>query len=215
VPLTIRAAQGGGAGFGTQHSQCAEAWLMNFPGIKIVSPGTVSDMYGLLRSAIREDNPVVVLEHKGLYTLKGDLPEDAAPIPLGKANILREGTDVTVVALQLMLHRALQAADQLAEEGISCEVIDLRCVNPLDSDTILTSIAKTNRLVVAEEAPDIGGWGSDIAALAARDGIYYLEAPVKRVNLGGALIAYSPPLEDHALPNVERIAAGIRETVNA
>jgi pyruvate dehydrogenase E1 component beta subunit len=215
VPLTIRAAQGGGAGFGTQHSQCAEAWLLNFPGIKIVSPGTVADMYGLLRAAIREDNPVVVLEHKGLYTLKGDLPEDAGPIPLGKARIAREGTDVTIVSLQMMLHRTLEAAEKLAEEGISCEVIDPRSLNPLDTDAILTSIAKTNRLVVVEEAPDAGGWGATIAALAAREGIYYLEAPVNRVNLGGALIAYSPPLEDHALPNVDRIAEGIRETVNA
>ncbi len=205
VPLTIRAAQGGGAGFGTQHSQCAESWLMNFPGIKIVVPSTPEDAYGLLRGAIREDNPVFVLEHKGLYNLAGEVSDTLAPMPLGKAKIVREGSDVTLVATQLMTHRSLEAAEQLAQQGIEAEVIDLRCMNPLDKDTLLTSIAKTNRLVVVEESPHAAGWGGDIASLAADEGIYWLEAPVKRVNMGHTLIAYSPPLEDAVIPNVERI----------
>ncbi len=213
VPLTIRSAQGGGAGFGTQHSQCAEAWLMNFPGIKVVVPATPADMYGLLRGAIRDDNPVYVLEHKALYNLKGDVPDDLEPMSLGYAKVFREGTDVTVVAIQMMLHRALEAAEKLASVGISCEVVDLRCMAPLDTATILASIKKTNRLVIVEEAPHSAGWGGDIVSLAADEGIYYLEAPVKRVNLGGALIPYSPPLEDEAIPTVERIAETIRTTL--
>ncbi len=213
VPLTVRAAQGGGAGFGTQHSQCAEAWLMNFPGLKVVVPSTPEDMYGLLRGAIQEDNPVFVLEHKGLYALNGDVPDSTPPMPLGKAKIVREGRDVTVVATQLMTHRSLEAAEKLAQEGIDVEVIDLRCMAPLDKDTVLNSIAKTNRLVVVEEAPHSAGWGGDIVSLAADEGIYWLEAPVKRVNMGRALVAYSPPLEDAVIPNVDRIAESIRDVL--
>jgi len=213
VPLTIRAAQGGGNGFGTQHSQCAESWLMNFPGIKVFAPGTPTDMYGLLRGAIREDNPVFVLEHKGLYNLSEDVPDDLQPMALGQAVVRRAGRDVTIVATQLMMHRSLEAAQELAQEGIEVEVIDLRCLVPLDKTMILNSIAKTNRLVVVEEAPHSAGWGGDIVSLAADEGIYWLEAPVKRVNMGGTLIPYSPPLEDEALPNVRRIAQAIREVM--
>ncbi len=215
VPLTIRAAQGGGNGFGTQHSQCAESWLLNFPGLKVVSPSTPVDMYGLLRGAIRENNPVIVLEHKGLYNLKGDVPDDTAPMKLGEAKVVRVGDHITIVASQLMLHRALEAAVNLAQEGIECEVIDVRSFMPLDKTTILTSLAKTNRLVVVEEAPHQGGWGGDIVSLAADEGIYWLAAPVKRVNMGAALIAYSPPLEDEVLPNVGRITRAIRAVLAA
>jgi acetoin:2,6-dichlorophenolindophenol oxidoreductase subunit beta len=215
VPLTIRAPQGGGNGFGTQHSQCAESWLMNFPGLKVVSPSTPADMYGLLRGAIRENNPVVVLEHKGLYTLKGDVPDDTGPMALGEARVVRAGEHVTVVASQLMLHRALEAAETLLGEGISCEVIDVRSFVPLDTGTILRSLAKTNRIVVVEEAPHQAGWGGDIASLAADEGVYWLAAPVRRVNMGGALVAYSPPLEDEVLPGVARIARAIREVAGA
>ena len=215
VPLTIRAAQGGGNGFGTQHSQCAESWLMNFPGLKVVSPSTPRDMYGLLRAAIREDNPVIVLEHKGLYNLKGDVPDRHAPMALGVAEVVREGRDITVVASQLMLHRAVEAADGLAREGIDCEVIDVRSFAPLDTSTILRSLRRTNRLVIVEEAPHGAGWGGDIASLAADEGLFHLEAPVRRVNMGGALIAYSPPLEDAVLPNVDRISAAIRAVMKA
>lgn len=214
VPLTIRSAQGGGAGFGTQHSQCAESWLMNFPGIKIVVPSTPADMYGLLRGAIREDNPVYVLEHKALYNMKGDVPDDLGPMPLGEAKILREGSDVTIVAIQMMTHRSLEAAETLATEGISCEVIDLRCMAPLDTKTVFESIRKTNRLVIVEEAPQSSGWGGDIVSLAADEAIYYLDAPIKRVNLGASLIPYSPPLEDAAIPTVERIVETVRSIMD-
>ncbi|MDX2138221.1 MAG: alpha-ketoacid dehydrogenase subunit beta [Chloroflexota bacterium] len=215
VPLTIRAAQGGGNGFGTQHSQCAESWLMNFPGLKVVSPSTPRDMYGLLRAAIREDNPVIVLEHKGLYNLKGDVPDRLSAMALGVAEVVRAGRDITVVASQLMLHRAVEAADGLAREGIDCEVIDVRSFVPLDTATILRSLRKTHRLVIVEEAPHGAGWGGDIASLAADEGLFYLEAPVRRVNMGSALIAYSPPLEDAVLPNVARISAVIREVMTS
>jgi pyruvate dehydrogenase E1 component beta subunit len=216
VPLTIRAAQGAGAGFGTQHSQCVESWLLNIPGIKIVVPGTVKDMYGLLRSAIDENNPVIVLEHKVLYNYAEEIDEaELTHVPLGRAAVRRAGKDVTIVATQLMMHRSLEAAATLAGEGIDCEVIDLRTMAPLDEETILESIAKTGRLVIVEEAPHAGGWGADIAALAADKGIYWLDAPVKRVNMGGALIAYSPPLEDEVVPNVSRIADTIREVLRA
>ena len=213
VPLTIRAAQGGGNGFGTQHSQCAESWLMNFPGIKVVSPSTPVDAYGLLRGAIRENNPVFVLEHKGLYNLKGEVPADTAPMPLGQAQVVRQGRDVTIVASQLMLHRSLEAAQQVAGT-IDCEVIDVRSFVPLDTATILQSLRKTNRLVIVEEAPHSGGWGGDITSLAADAGIYDLEAPVKRVNMGAALLAYSPPLEDEVLPSVSRIVDTLRAVMN-
>lgn len=214
VPLTIRAAQGGGNGFGTQHSQCAESWLMSIPGIKVVSPSTPADMYGLLRAAIQEDNPVFVLEHKGLYNLKGDIPDDLQTLPLGQANVVRKGSDITIVATQLMTHRSLEAAEQLAGEGINAEVIDLRSMVPLDKDAILRSIEKTNRLVIVEESPHGAGWGGDIVSLAADEGIYWLDAPVKRVNMGEALIAYSPPLEDAVLPNVDRIANTVRDVMS-
>lgn len=214
VPLTIRAAQGGGNGFGTQHSQCAESWLMNFPGIKVVSPATPVDAYGLLRGAIRENNPVFVLEHKGLYNLKGEVPDGTAPMKLGEAKVVREGSHVTIVASQLMLHRSVEAAAQLAKDGIECEVIDLRSFVPLDKATILKSLAKTNHLVVVEEAPHQAGWGGDIATLAVDEGVYWLAAPVKRVNMGAALIAYSPPLEDEVIPNVSRIVRAVKDVLS-
>lgn len=210
VPLTIRSAQGGGVGFGTQHSQTAENWLLNTPGLKIVLPATPVDAYGLLRGAIRENNPVIVLEHKGLYNIKGEVPEDTGVLELGKAKVMREGRDVTVVAAQLMMHRSLEAAEILAQEGIDVEVIDLRTLAPMDTQTVLESIRKTNRLVVVEEAPHASSWGGDLVSLAADEGIYWLDAPVKRVNMGGAMFAYSEPLETLAIPGVERIADTIR-----
>lgn len=215
VPLTIRSAQGGGAGFGTQHSQCAESWLMNFPGIKVVAPATPSDVYGLLRAAIRDENPVIVLEHKFLYTAKEEVALDASPATIGEARVVRPGSDMTVVALQLMLHRALEVADKLADEGISLEVIDLRAVSPLDGATVLNSVKKTNRLLIVEEAPRLGGWGASVASLAADQGIYYLDAPVKRVNMEDSLIAYSPVLENEIIPNTSKIETAIRNLLAA
>jgi pyruvate dehydrogenase E1 component beta subunit len=184
---------------------------MNMPGLKIVVPGTVADMYGLLRSAIEENNPVIVLEHKVLYNFAEEVPDHLPHVPIGKAIARRTGKDVTVVATQLVMQRSLQAAEVLAQEGIDVEVIDLRTMAPLDEATILESLAKTHRLIVVEEAPHAGGWGGDIVSLAADKGIYWLDAPVRRVNMGGALVAYSPPLEDEVVPNVKRIAQAIRD----
>jgi pyruvate dehydrogenase E1 component beta subunit len=211
VPVTIRAAQGAGAGFGTQHSQCAESWLMNIPGLKIVVPGTVADMYGLLYSAIIDNNPVIVLEHKVLYNLAEEVPDVLQPVPLGKAVVRRPGRDVTIVATQLVMHRALEAAATLAQEGIEAEIIDLRSMAPLDEEAILSSVARTHRLLVVEEAPHAGGWGGDIVSLVADKGIYWLEAPVRRVNMGGALVAYSSVLEDEVVPKPARIAQAVRD----
>lgn len=210
VPLTIRAAQGAGGGFGTQHSQCAESWLMNFPGLKVVAPATPADMYGLLRAAIRADDPVIVLEHKSLYNLVGDVDLEAEPEQLGRARVIRPGADVTLVATQQMLHRALEAAETLAAEGVELEIVDLRTLVPLDAATVLQSLRKTSRLVIVEEAPRLGGWGASVAALAADEGLFHLDAPIKRVNMENALIAYSPALEDEIIPNAGKIAETVR-----
>ncbi|TVR75576.1 MAG: alpha-ketoacid dehydrogenase subunit beta, partial [Spirochaetaceae bacterium] len=185
------------------------------PGLLVVTPATPADMYGLLRGAIREDNPVVVLEHKMLFTMSGEVPDDQGPMELGRAVIRRPGKDVTVVATQVMMHRALEAAEILAREGISAEVIDLRSIVPLDRTTILESLARTNRIVTVEEAVETASWGSEIASLAATEGVYDLAAPVGRINMGRNLIPYSPPLEDAVIPTVERIVEGIRGTARA
>jgi len=210
VPLVIRAEQGAGAGFGTQHSQCTEAWFLQAPGLKVVVPGTPRDAYGLLRTAIQDDNPVVFLEHKLLLNMPEDVPDQMEAIPFGQAAIRREGNDVTIVATQLVAQNSLEAATLLANERISAEVIDLRTLAPLDKDTILKSVAKTGRLVIVEESVHSAGWGGDIVSLIADEGIYLLDAPVKRVNMGAALVAYSPPLEDHVVPNAMRISDIIR-----
>jgi pyruvate/2-oxoglutarate/acetoin dehydrogenase E1 component len=214
VPLVIRAEQGAGAGFGTQHSQCTEAWFLQAPGLKVVVPGTPSDAYGLLRTAIRDDNPVVFLEHKLLLNMAEDVSDQMPAIRFGKAVIRREGTDVTIVATQVVAHNAVEAAKQLEQEGISAEVIDLRTLAPLDKDCILKSVAKTGRLVIVEESVHSAGWGGDVVSLVADEGIYFLNAPVKRVNMGAALVAYSPPLEDHVVPNAGRIAESVRVVIN-
>ena len=214
VPLVIRAEQGAGAGFGTQHSQCTEAWFLQAPGLKVVVPGTPSDAYGLLRTAIRDDNPVVFLEHKLLLNMAEDVPDQMPAIPFGKAVIRREGTDVTIVATQVVAHNAVEAAKQLEQEGISAEVIDLRTLAPLDKDCILKSVAKTGRLVIVEESVHSAGWGGDVVSLVADEGIYFLNAPIKRVNMGAALVAYSPPLEDYVVPNAGRIAESVRVVIN-
>jgi pyruvate dehydrogenase E1 component beta subunit len=215
LPLTLRSAQGGGAGFASQHSGCGESWLMQHTGLLVAVPSTPREVYGLLRGAIREDNPVYVLEHKMLFTMSEEIPDDQGPMELGRAALRREGGDVTIVATQLMLQRSLEAAETLAAEGIEAEVIDPRTMVPLDTETILASLAKTNRMVVVEEAVESAAWGGDIAALAAREGVYYLDAPVKRINLGRGLIPYSPPLEDSVIPTAARIADGVREVVRA
>lgn len=211
IPMVLRAPQGAGIGAAAQHSQSLEAWFMHIPGLKVALPTTPADAYGLLLTAIRDDNPVVFLEHKMLYGVEGEVPEDAGPIPFGKANICREGTDVTIVAFSNMVYSALEAAETLAEKGISVEVIDPRTVTPLDMDTILNSVKKTHNLVVAHEAVKVAGVGAEIAAQVAEEAIDYLDAPIMRVGAPFAPVPFSPPLEEAFIPAAEDIVAAVQK----
>jgi pyruvate/2-oxoglutarate/acetoin dehydrogenase E1 component len=214
VPLTIRAAQGAGAGFGSQHSQCCETWFMHAPGLKVVVPSNPADVLGLLKASIRDDNPVVFLEHKSQYTDKGEVPDHADHIvPLGVANIVREGTDVTLVAVQNMVKVAKAAAEELAKEGISCEIIDPRTLVPLDVETIVNSVKKTGRLITVEEAIRAGGWGAEVATQVTENAIWSLEGPVVRVTMDAGIVPFSAPLEALLLPNTERVIAAVRQVM--
>jgi acetoin:2,6-dichlorophenolindophenol oxidoreductase subunit beta len=214
VPLTIRAAQGGGAGFASQHSQCCETWFMHSPGLKVVVPSNPADVLGLLKTAVRDDNPVVFLEHKVQYAEKGEVPDGEHLVPFGIASIVRAGSDVTIVATQRMVAVAVSAAEALEKEGVSCEVIDPRTLVPLDLDTIIGSVKKTGRLVTVEEAPHNGGWGSEVATRVTDEAIWYLEGPVARVTLGEAIIPFSQPLEDYVIPNKDRVIAAVRRILD-
>ncbi|MGQ9841154.1 MAG: alpha-ketoacid dehydrogenase subunit beta, partial [Anaerolineae bacterium] len=181
APIVVRAAAGGGFGDGPHHSQSVEAWFLNVPGLVIVAPSDPDDAKGLLLAAIEDDNPVLLLEHKALYRLKGEVPEERYTEPLRRARIFRAGTDVTVVATMRMVHEALAAAAELAQEGLSVEVIDLRTLRPWDTEAVLDSVARTGRLVVANEAPKIGSLASDVAAVVAEEAFHHLKAPILRV----------------------------------
>lgn len=211
VPMTLRAPQGAGIGAAAQHSQCLEAWFMHIPGIKVVIPSTPYDAKGLLISSIREDNPVVFLEHKLLYGVEGEVPDESYVIELGKADVKREGSDVTIVATSQMVHSALAAAEKLEADGISAEVVDPRCLQPLDKDTILESVKKTNALVVAHEAVKTAGAGAEIAAMVAEEALDYLDAPIKRVGAPFCPVPFSPPLEQAYIPNEDDIVAAVKE----
>ncbi len=213
VPLTIRAAQGAGAGFGAQHSQCCESWFMNAPGLKVVVPSNPADVLGLLKTAIRDDNPVVFLEHKFQYAEKGEVPDGEHLIPFGVANVVREGTDVTIVAVQRMVTAAMKAAQELEQEGISCEVIDPRTLVPLDLETIINSVKKTGRLITVEEAVHAGGWGGEVATQVSEEAVWYLESPIVRVTLKGGLIPFSGPLEEYAVPSKDDVIAAVRRVL--
>ena len=213
VPLTIRAAQGGGAGFGSQHSQCCETWFMHAPGLKVVVPSTPADVVGLLKSSIRDDNPVVFLEHKGQYTDRGEVPDGDHIVPLGKARVVREGTDVTIVAIQNMVKVARAAAEELEREGISCEIIDPRTLVPLDMETIIESVKKTGRLITVEEAIRAGGWGAEVATQVTDEAIWYLEGPVVRVTLEAGIIPFAAPLEAQLIPNKDRVVAAVKRVM--
>src|SRR5256712_4327898 len=210
VPLVIRGPQGGGIRLAAQHSQSLEAWFAPVPGLGVVAPATPYDAKGLLVSAIRDDNPVIFLEHKALYATKGAVPEAPYAIPLGKADIKRAGTDVTVVATQMMVQRALQVAGDLEKEGISVEVIDPRTLVPLDEDAILNSVAKTNRLVIAHAAVKRGGFGAEIAAMVAEKAIDDLDAPIVRVGARAVPMPYNDALERAAIQTQADIAEAIR-----
>jgi pyruvate dehydrogenase E1 component beta subunit len=213
VPLTIRAAQGAGAGFASQHSQCVESWFMNAPGLKVVVPSNPADVVGLLKTAIRDDNPVVFLEHKLQYADKGEVPDEEFTIPFGQANVVRAGTDLTIVAVQRMVGVALQAADELARQGIACEVIDPRTLVPLDLETILNSVRKTGRLVTVEEAVRAGGWGGEVATQVTERAVWSLEGPVIRVTMKGGVVPFSQPLEEYVIPNKDDVIAAVHQAM--
>ncbi len=210
VPLVIRGPQGGGIRLAAQHSQSLEAWFVHVPGLVVIAPSTPYDAKGLLAAAIREDNPVIFLEHKVLYAQKGPVPEGEYAIPLGRADVKRAGTDVTVVAWQAMVQRALAAAADLAQEGVSVEVIDPRTLAPLDEETILGSVAKTGRLVIAHEAVKRGGFGAEVAALVAEKAIDCLDAPIARVAARHVPMPYNDALERATIPTQQDIVAAIR-----
>lgn len=214
IPLVIRTVVGAGSASAAQHSQNLQALFMHIPGILVAVPSTPLDAKGLLKSAIRCDDPVLFVEHQGLYNSKGLVPEGEYTIPLGKAEVRREGLDLTIVATLAMVAKALKAAEKLAEEGIQAEVIDPRTLVPLDRETILTSVRKTGRLVTVSEAPLTGGEGSEIAAIVCEEAFPYLKAPVKRVAALDVPIPFNPNLERSVLPQVEDIVTAAKSVIS-
>jgi pyruvate dehydrogenase E1 component beta subunit len=215
LPLVLRTANGGGLRFGAQHSQSIENWAMAIPGLKVVAPSNPADMKGLLAAAIRDPDPVIVCEHKALFADKGEVPDGEHVTPLGEATIVREGSDVTIVALAAMVPRAAAAAEILASEhGIHAEVIDLRCLIPLDAQIVLRSVAKTSRLFTVEENPRAGGWGAEIVSLVADEGFYSLDAPLVRITTPHIPLPSAAVLEDLAIPSVDGIVATVRRRLD-
>lgn len=215
VPMVLRTPAGSGTGAAAQHSQSLEAWMTHIPGLKVVQPSTAYDAKGLLKAAIDDDNPVIFYEHKLCYKTKGDVPEEQYSIPLGKADVKREGTDVTIVATAIMVHKALEAAETLSKEGISAEIIDPRTLVPLDEETIVGSVRKTGRVVVVHEAVKRGGFGGEIAGMIAESEAFdYLDAPIKRLGGKPVPIPYNPELEKAAIPQVDDIIQAVKETLN-
>jgi acetoin:2,6-dichlorophenolindophenol oxidoreductase subunit beta len=210
APLVLRTQGGAGQRGGAQHSQSLEAWLTHVPGLKVVMPSTASDAAGLLASAIADPNPVVYVENKTLYFRKENLPDEREPVPIGRAKVLRPGRDVTVVALSRLVSESLAAADELAADGIEVEVIDPRTLVPLDVDTIVGSVSRTHRLVVAHEAVAHGGFGAEITARVQEAAFDELDAPIVRVGAPFAPVPFSPPLEDAYLPGRDDVAAAVR-----
>jgi pyruvate dehydrogenase E1 component beta subunit len=212
VPMVVRTQHGGGLNAGPQHSQCLEAWFAHIPGLKVVIPATLDDAYALLQSAIEDPNPVIFIEHKALYPMKGILSECVAPVPIGKARIARQGGDVTIVAYGAMVHRALAAAGTLAEEGIDAEVIDLRTVQPWDEAAVLESLSRTHRLVVAHEAVEAFGAGAEIAARMADVGFDELDGPIVRVGGRFMPVPFGRTLEADYMPSAANIVEAVRAT---
>jgi pyruvate dehydrogenase E1 component beta subunit len=211
VPIVFRGPGGSAYQVSSQHSQAIESWYAYFPGLKVVMPSTAADAKGLLKSAIRDDDPVIFIEQERLYGMKGEVPEDEDfTIPLGVAEVKREGTDATIVARSLMVPVALKAAEELAKDGLSCEVIDPRTIRPLDIDTIVESVKKTNRVVIAEESHPFAGIGAEISAEINERAFDYLDAPVKRVSGVDVPMPYAKSLERLAIPDVEEVMAAVR-----
>ncbi len=210
IPMVLRTCCGAGIGAAAQHSQSLEAWFMHIPGLKVVLPSTPYDAKGLLISAIRDDNPVVFLEHKILYQVMGEVPDDAYTIPIGEADIKREGSDVTVVATGQMVMRALAVAEKMAAQGVSVEVLDPRSLSPLDEDAILASVKKTHRLVIVHEEVKFAGSGAEISAMVAEKAFDYLDAPVLRVAAPFCPVPFSGKLEAEFVPSEEKIADAVK-----
>jgi len=215
VPTVIRLPGGSGAGFAAQHSQSLEAWMAHIPGLIVVQPSNAYDAKGLMKTAIENNNPVIYYEHKLLYNTKADVPEEEYNIPLGKAEVKKQGTDLTVVATGVMVGRSLEAAEALEKEGISIEVIDPRTLVPLDTETIIESVKKTNRALVVYEAVERGGYGSEIASIIGESEAFdYLDAPVERLGGVATPIPYNPTLEKAAVPQVENIISKVKKLLN-
>jgi len=214
VPFVLRTPAGSGTGAAAQHSQSLENWFVHVPGLKVVMPSTPRDAKGLLIASIRDDNPVIFVEHKLLYRTKGPVPEKPYTIPLGSAEVKREGRDVTIVATSIMVKRSLEAAEQLAQMGIEAEVVDPRTLKPLDEETIIRSVTKTGRALIVHEACRTGGYGGEVAAvIAGSEAFNYLEAPIIRLAGRDMPIPYNRQLEYHAVPQVENIVEAARQLV--
>jgi pyruvate dehydrogenase E1 component beta subunit len=212
LPLVIRTANGSGSRFGAQHSQSVENWAMAVPGLKVVAPSTPADVKGLLAAAVRDPDPVIFFEHKGLYATKGEVPDGEYVDQLGTAKVLRQGSDATIVALAAMVPRALQAAERLEKEGISATVVDLRSLVPLDTRTLLAETKKTGRLYTVEENPRLCGWGAEIASIVAEEAFYDLDGPIVRITTPHVPLPAADALEDNTVPTVERIVETVRRT---
>jgi acetoin:2,6-dichlorophenolindophenol oxidoreductase subunit beta len=213
LPLVIRTANGFGSRFGAQHSQSVENWAMAVPGLKVVAPSTPADVKGLLAAAVRDPDPVIFFEHKGLYATKGEVPDGEHVDELGTAKVLREGSDVTIVALAAMVPRALAAADRLQQEdGISATVVDIRSLVPLDTKTLLRETIETGRLYTVEENPRLCGWGAELASIVAEECFYDLDGPIVRITTPHVPLPAADALEDATVPTVERIVETIRRT---
>jgi pyruvate/2-oxoglutarate/acetoin dehydrogenase E1 component len=213
VPLTIRTQGGAGWSPGAQHAQQLESWFVHVPGLKVVYPSTPEDARGLLWSSIYDDNTVIFFEHRLLYPLKGPVPDELEPIELGKARVMREGSDVTVVAIGRMVPEALQAADDAAKEGISVEVVDPRTLLPLDEETIIASVKKTTRCVTAHEAVTRGGFGAELTAVVQAGAFDYLDAPIERVGAKFAPLAFAPAMEQWIVPHAADVLEAVKRTV--
>jgi pyruvate dehydrogenase E1 component beta subunit len=213
VPLTVRTQGGAGWSPGAQHAQQLEGWLVHIPGLKVVFPSTPEDVRGLLWSAIYDDNPVVVFEHRTLYGIKGEVPEELEPIPIGQARVVREGEDVTVVATGRLVHESLAAAEEAEQAGVSVEVIDPRTLQPLDEDAVVNSVKKTNRCVVAHEAVTKMGYGAEIAAVVQYQAFDYLDAPIERVGAKFSPLPFAPVMEEFVVPHQADVLAAINRTV--
>jgi pyruvate dehydrogenase E1 component beta subunit len=213
VPLTVRTQGGAGWSPGAQHAQQLEAWFVHIPGLKVVFPSTPTDVRGLLWSAIYDDNPVIVFEHRLLYPVKEDVPEELEPIPLGQGRVVREGEDVTVIAIGPLVHRTLEAAEEAEQNGVSVEVVDPRTLQPLDEALLVESVKKTNRCVVAHEAVTRMGFGAEVAAVIQYQAFDWLDAPIERVGAQFAPLAFAPVMEQFSIPHAENVLEAIYRTV--